>query len=128
MNVFTVKATQKGELLLGDNRLNISGHVVFDCLGDVCTKEKEVIIGVRPENIRIEKKCDSCEGFDAIADLVEILGSEALVHFSIDQSAVIAKTVYRSDLSPKDEITYCFDIDQIYFFDKETGNRIYAKK
>jgi multiple sugar transport system ATP-binding protein len=127
MNVFTVTTTPQGELVLGKNKLNISAHAVFDCLNDICRLRKEIIIGVRPENIRVNKKCENCEGYDTSADVVELLGSEALVHFNIDNSSVIAKIDYRSDLVPKDEITYSFDVDHIYFFEKETGNRIYAK-
>lgn len=127
MNVFEVSITPKGELVLGEKKMDISNHSVFEGLKKAGVIRHEVFVGVRPENILLTKKVDIPETADAMVDMFELLGSEALVHFNIGNSQVIAKIDSSEIMEKYDKINYSFDIDHIYFFDKETGRRIYAK-
>jgi len=126
MNIFNVKLTKEGLVQIGEEFLDIADHPVFAALKKRGYFGKEVVMGVRPENINVELKTTTSEGFTSVVDVFELLGSDALIHFNIGETSVIAKTFEREAVSHKDVIHYSFAIKNIYFFDKETEARIYA--
>ncbi len=126
MNIFNAKISEKGELVIAGQTIDISQHEAYKNLKDSQYFGKEVIIGVRPEFIKVDLACDRCEGIAAKVDVYELLGAEGLIHFKIDDVNVIAKSNSRFTYNIDDEIVSNFDVEHIYFFDKETENRIYG--
>lgn len=126
MNMFNAKLTDKGELIVADVAFDISKHEAFENLKHNGYFNKEIIIGVRPEFMQIDNACCGRHGIYTTVDVYELLGAEGLVHFKIDNVNVNAKISARHIFNIGDEIVSSFDIENIYFFDKETEKRIYG--
>ena len=81
-------------------------------------EEKEVILGIRSEDIVFSKS-----GIKCVVNLIEMLGSETLVHLNFvgdDKSTFILKTSERVNFNLKDEVYINFKNEKIHLFDKET--------
>jgi multiple sugar transport system ATP-binding protein len=83
---------------------------------------KEVTVGIRPEHISIEK----IEGAAAIPvsiDLIETLGSEALLHTHVAGVPFVIKVETHGDISQLDAVdTIYIDAALVKVFDAKTGN------
>ncbi|CCV64094.1 ABC-type transport system, ATPase component [Alteracholeplasma palmae J233] len=126
MNMFDSKITEDGKLAFGGQIIEINSSKVLKSLESY--KGKDVIIGIRPEHVLVEKTTKFSEGLPAKCTDYELLGSDSLVHFGVEGQKVIAKVKAREVISRGENISYSFNIDNVYFFDKETEARIYANK
>ncbi len=85
---------------------------------------KEVILGIRPEDIKdeqvfIETSKDSA--FDATVRVYELLGAEVFLYFTIADSVdITARVNPRTTARPGDTIQIALDLSKIHIFDKET--------
>jgi len=85
---------------------------------------KEVILGIRPEDIKdeqvfIETSKDS--SFDATVRVYELLGAEVFLYFTIaDTVDITARVNPRTTARPGDTIQIALDLSKIHIFDKET--------
>lgn len=86
-----------------------------------CEKQfnsNSIKLGIRPEkmmnqgDIKIRAKVDMCE----------LLGSEKIAYFNIGNNKCSAKLP--PDFTVENEINLCINLNDIYFFDSETGKRI----
>jgi len=86
-------------------------------------KDKEVIMGIRPENITIDQGNNS-EALSLKLDLVENLGSENIFYFELMNGSLVVKagSGYRADIGSY--MSLCFDMDKIHIFDKDTKERV----
>ena len=82
---------------------------------------KEVILGVRPEDIKVEQ---SGKGLKVKVEVTELLGSDLNVYFSYKGKQYIAKEDSNIDLEFNQEIAITFDSNKLHFFDKETEKSI----
>ena len=88
---------------------------------------KDIIMGVRPENIYlanaegIKTKTDS---FKLKCEFIELLGFELAVYFKSDDREIIMKIPSDNKVEPDDEVEICFDINKLMYFDAETEQRI----
>ena len=85
--------------------------------------DKEVVLGIRPEDIHdeqlfIESSPESV--IDARINIYEMLGAEVYLYFSIDQFDVTARVNSRTTARPGDTVQFAFDLSKIHIFDKET--------
>ena len=85
--------------------------------------DKEVILGIRPENIHdeqlfIESSPESI--IDAKINIYEMLGAEVYLYFTIDQFDITARVNARTTARPGDTVQLAFDLSKIHIFDKET--------
>jgi multiple sugar transport system ATP-binding protein len=101
---------------------------------------KEVVVGMRPEHLPAE--ADNATGPKLVGDvdLVEALGSELVVHFTIDAHRVlaegavdkdeaaavrsgegVARVAAKTPVKAGDRLTFAVDTDQMKFFDTQTG-------
>jgi multiple sugar transport system ATP-binding protein len=88
---------------------------------------KEVIMGIRPENVHdeavyLESMSESL--VTARVDVVEMLGSETLLYVVIGDMDITAKVNPRSKARVGDVIKLAFDTNKIHLFDKETEKTI----
>ena len=127
MNIFDGKIDKDGKLVIDEDVMDISAHPSFERLKKDGYFDQDIIVGIRPEFIRVEKKTKFTQGYPSVIDIYELLGSDALVHFNIGQKAVIAKIDARNLLRKRDEIMFEFDVEHIYFFDKKTEMVIYEQ-
>jgi multiple sugar transport system ATP-binding protein len=101
---------------------------------------KKLVAGLRPEHLPAES--DEATGPKLVGDieLVEALGSEQVVHFTIDANRVLAEGAVDKDeaaavktgegvarvgakvpVKPGDRITFAVSIEDMKFFDETTG-------
>ncbi|WP_256088012.1 TOBE domain-containing protein, partial [Staphylococcus aureus] len=59
-----------------------------------------------------------------LIQLSELLGSEIMVHSTIQGMELISKLDSRTQVMTNDKITLAFDMNNCHFFDEKTGNRI----
>ena len=90
-------------------------------------KGKEVIMGIRPEDIHDDKNIIQTYPNSAVkfkVDVAELLGSETNIFAKVGNHDVIAKVDARTDIHIGDEITLGFDMNKIHFFDMDSEERI----
>jgi multiple sugar transport system ATP-binding protein len=101
---------------------------------------KDVTVGLRPENLPAETPDKTGPKLVGDVNLVEALGSELQLHFTIDANRVLPEQAVGSDeaaaiargegvavVSPKtqvktgEKVTFAVDIEDMQFFDQDTG-------
>ena len=85
--------------------------------------DKEVVLGIRPEDIHdeqlfIESSPESV--IDARINIYEMLGAEVYLYFTIDQFDITARVNARTTARPGDKVKFAIDVEKIHVFDKET--------
>lgn len=88
---------------------------------------KEVIFGIRPEDIHDELvvvESYKNSSIKAKINVAELLGSEIMIYSQIDNQDFIARIDARLDIQSGDELTVAFDMNKGHFFDSETEVRI----
>ena len=100
--------------------------ILQDRLPDVNIKPyegKEVIVGVRPEDLHLEAEYmdqpTTCV-LDAKVDLAEMMGSEILLYAAFNNKNLIAKVAVKNRLTPGDDVKLAVDCSKTHLFDKET--------
>lgn len=84
---------------------------------------RSVVLGIRPEHFGFEK--DSSRGIAANIDIVECLGNEYVIYFSIKSEHFRAQfPVGQMDFKVGDTMYISLDADNVSFFDSETTQRI----
>ncbi|MFD1849986.1 ABC transporter ATP-binding protein [Oceanobacillus bengalensis] len=88
---------------------------------------KEIILGVRPEDIHDEQAfLDASPNtkIKATIDVAELMGAESILYSTINNQDFVARVDSRSDINGGETIELAFDMNKTHFFDKETENRI----
>lgn len=89
--------------------------------------EKEVIMGIRPEDIH-DKLFVSPELEEnivtATVDLIEPMGAETYLYIHVGHHTLIARLKTKSDLSVHQDLELVFDMNRVHFFDRETDKAI----
>ena len=85
--------------------------------------DKDVVLGIRPEDIHdeqlfIESSPESV--IDARINIYEMLGAQVYLYFTIDQFDITASVNPRTTARPGDSVQLAFDLSKIHVFDKET--------
>ena len=90
-------------------------------LGTDCSGRK-IVIGIRPEHTLIEKPEEPSTAVPIELDLVETLGSEALLHAQLDGELFVTKVETLGQIEHLNEVdTLYFRPNMMKVFDKETG-------
>lgn len=80
-----------------------------------------VVVGVRPEHLTLNDS-DGTPPIPISLDLVEPLGSEALLHASIGENQLIVKTETHGDIDHLNSVTQVYAPPHLVsVFDAETG-------
>lgn len=108
--------------LIDNSTLNFNEEYIINLseeqktiLGD----RSEVIVGIRPEKMDIQ---DSNYNFTTDVEISEMLGSEKIVYFTVNDTKCSAKVDAQKKFDK--EITLHFNTNDFIFFDKETQKRI----
>jgi len=125
MNFINVSIEKRGEgiyLVFGEHSLRLpEGQAKKISAEDYIGKE--VIMGIRPEDIHdeavyIESMSESVA--DANVEVIEMLGSETLLYLFIDEVSITARVNPRTTARTGDTIKIAFDTNKIHLFDKDT--------
>ena len=84
---------------------------------------KNVVLGIRPENIRDEEVFLSANAdyvVDAHVEVTELMGAETYLYLEIEGVPVVARVSPRNTAKNGDDIKLAFDVNRIHLFDKET--------
>lgn len=103
----------------------------LEILKDNKALKKEIILGIRPEEIYDDQRMkdllqDSLVNF--VVDVAELLGSETYIHTKLGDNDLIAKVSARDDVHIGDKIELAFDMNKVHFFDPETELRLKLKE
>jgi len=96
-----------------------------DALADYI--DKEVIFGIRPENIYDKFFARDAQPHNTVTgrvDVVEPLGSETLLHVTVGEDEIVAKVDPKTKAEVEQPIDLVFDMTTMHAFDKETQRAI----
>ena len=118
MNFIKVKVVSENSLSFGDNTIYLSSELIKrnNLLG------KEVIAGIRPEHLSLSE-CSSSNKIEITAGMVEMLGSEKIVHFELQNHDMSAKLPASVMVAYGDKLCFSPDENKILLFDKESQKR-----
>jgi len=85
--------------------------------------DKEVIMGIRPENIMLDQE-NKREALSLKLELMENLGSENILYFEIMDSSLVVKAEPKYRGAIGSYMNLYFDVDKIHIFDKETKEAV----
>ena len=134
MNLFNAKLVREGDQIwaeFGENKILIPKGKIAK-LTDESYIGKEVVMGIRPENIHDEQVFIAAQPNSLInvkVEVVELLGSETFLylHASGKDTNVIARVNPRTPTRGGDSIQVAFDTNHLHFFDKDTEQTILSR-
>ena len=88
---------------------------------------KEVIMGIRPEDIKDEEiyiNSGTDNVLDATVKVYEMLGAEVFLYFTVEGFDITVRVNPRTTARPGDTIKIALDVSKIHVFDKETEKTI----
>ncbi len=125
MNFFT------GKLEEGKFKVNNSSIAIPEGKMKVLRSQgyvgKEIILGVRPEDLHDEPLfIDASQGstVKATVEVSELTGAETMIYSQFEGQDFVARVDSRSDVTPGQVIELAFDMNKVHFFDAETELRI----
>ena len=89
--------------------------------------DKEIVMGVRPENIHDEEMFLSAAKtgvIDANVEITEMMGAETFLYLNCEGIPLTARVDPRSTARPQDTIKVAIDPNKVHIFDKETEKTI----
>jgi multiple sugar transport system ATP-binding protein len=102
-------------------------HPLRDCLNRAVPDAREVLLGVRPEDVRLfETPPSSGQALPAQVVVVEPLGAETIVDVQLGAQIIKAIVPPTQRLSEKQAIWAVFDMANLHVMDVQTGARIYT--
>ena len=143
MNLYeAVLADDARSLRLGSQVVELADHVAVAHPGLARYSGRKLVAGLRPEHLPAD---DGAPGptIDGDVELVEALGSELLVHFTIDAKRVLAEGAVEEEeeimtagagvarvdpralVKPGSRARFCVDTHRMHFFDPESGRAIW---
>ena len=84
---------------------------------------KEVVFGIRPENVHDEQvyiSTFSDSTVQANVVVTEAMGAETFLYLNIDGNDFIARVNPRTQAKPGETITVAFELEKMHIFDKDT--------
>ena len=95
----------------------------YEKLKELGYEGKEVVLGIRPENISNDPLVLETYSHAKITSKVivaELLGSEYIVHTDLNGESIKASVHSRQNIKMGDELTCALDMNRAHFFDVET--------
>ena len=131
MNFFDVHFAKQGDkvcAVFGENSIVVPQEILRR-FKDESYLQKEVTMGIRPENIDDAPEFVA-EHSDAVmkvhVEVTELMGSETYLYFSTSgkEENVIARVDPRTTTRAGDDVKVALDTSRLHFFDKETEETI----
>jgi multiple sugar transport system ATP-binding protein len=127
MNFMAVKVTEEGGKMIideGNYKLHVDSKVA-DVLKPYVGKE--VIFGVRPEDLQYDANAADDNCIKTSVQVVEPLGAEIHVYVDTGSHVIIARTPPTIEFSVGDEARFIPQWDRVRFFDVESEQAINAE-
>ncbi|MBQ2265849.1 MAG: TOBE domain-containing protein, partial [Clostridia bacterium] len=84
---------------------------------------KEVIMGIRPENVHNEADLIAAnkDGIvEAAVEVTELMGAETYLYMNSEEQKITARVAPTNTAKPGDKIEIAFETEKIHLFDKDT--------
>ncbi len=109
-----------------NNLYEVAQSLLAKCENALTTGKHPIRVGVRPEDIVLDAEFtgNKTDKFVANANIVELLGSELLVHSNWADTGIIAKISTNVLIKPHTDVELAFNKDKILLFDESCGDRI----
>ena len=117
INVTVEKAAEGCALVYGKSRIVLNKPELEPYVG------KEVVLGIRPEDIHAEESYLAVSeeaNIDAHVDLDEMMGSEIYLYLTCNEQKLIARIPARINMKADEDVRLALDTEKIHVFDKET--------
>ncbi|WP_217586054.1 ABC transporter ATP-binding protein [Lentibacillus saliphilus] len=125
MNFLTGKLTD-GYFEMNDLKIKVP-EGKMKMLRDQGYINKEVILGIRPEDIHDELAFINSSPetkISATIEVAELMGSESFLYSKVNEQDFVARIDSRTDVEGGSTIELAFDMNRVHFFDQETELRI----
>jgi len=123
MNMFEGRLTNNGFLHAEPDFLaRAISQARLKRIRDAAPELKEIIVGIRPEHIKLDSEPSSAGG-TAVVDLIEPLGQDTYVHLSCNKVRIVARAD-RPLFRVGDQVGVRLDEDKIHLIDKTTGHNL----
>ena len=125
MNFLNGKISEKNGLMFESNNSEFQFHLT-DQQKDYLKNStgKEITIGIRPEDISVEKSSDKCIELERALDVIEPMGNESFIYFEVEKVQFIARVKPLQVLKTGSPINLFIDPQKIYLFDKNSGDHL----
>ena len=97
-----------------------------DLYTDLATP-RDAIVGVRPQSVKISESIENAD-FEGKLQLLEPVNDRALARIDGPKSEIRALVSTGSNVQEGDTVGVSFDVHNLYFFDKKTGELILKSK
>ena len=120
MNFLNVKVEKEGDgvvLVYGSSRIPMKHKELLAYVG------KEVVMGIRPEDIHVEESylaVSEAANVNTHVDMTELMGSEIYLYLKANDQKLVARVPAHVNVKAEDDIRVAFDTEKIHVFDKET--------
>jgi multiple sugar transport system ATP-binding protein len=122
-----IKGTlQDGKLVVGNISIGVP-EGKMKVLRDQGYVGKEVILGIRPEDIHDEPlfiEASPNTKITAHVEVAELLGAESMIYSNINGQEFVARIDARTEIKPGHQLDLALDMNKAHFFDIETEKRI----
>ncbi len=88
---------------------------------------KQIVLGARPEQIYLADDVNNTNPstkMNVACDFYELLGHELIIYFTVGEKRMALKTSSKKSVKEGDKLQVTFDLNNLYFFDKDSENRI----
>ncbi len=82
---------------------------------------KEVIFGIRPEDISISTEE---KGIPMVVEILEMMGNEIYLYLTMDQNSIIARVSPDTKVEEGQKVDVIFDISKAHYFELDSQKRI----
>ncbi|MBB6453662.1 multiple sugar transport system ATP-binding protein [Salirhabdus euzebyi] len=126
MNFFTGTLTEDGYFTINELKVKVP-EGKLKMLKEQNYVGKEIILGIRPEDIHDEPvfiEASPETKVTALVDVAELMGAETFLYSTVGDQEFTARVDSRTDVHGGDNITLAFDMNKVHFFSKETEERI----
>ena len=108
-----------------NNLYEVANGLLGKCESALAGKHA-IRVGVRPEDIVLDSEFEGnkTDKFVVNANIVELLGSELLIHSDFADANIIAKISTNVLIKPHTEVELALNKDKILIFDESCGDRI----
>jgi multiple sugar transport system ATP-binding protein len=122
MNFFDVKPEEE-QLIFKNKKLSLP---IIDKYKDILKKiNKEVVLGIRPEDLYIKQKGKNYFPMEVDLEVVETMGDEIIIYLKAGQDSIVCKTTeYYPELENKKSLTIFINMDKAHFFDIDSGKAL----
>lgn len=125
MNFINAKLEKSGEKWIAEfekYKLELSNNISYKINDSY--NGKEVIIGIRPENILLHKEKIIESYIEAIIDVIEMVGSESYLYSNIGETQITIRINSNDDFKRDEKVYMELDMNKMHIFDKETEENI----